>query len=167
MKRYKFLDNMIFPAMKRYSWSNFLAMKRYNRFRTYFFEAMQRYNIGNSRKCINYYSDSKNWLFSRPAPPPAPPPPPGPLDWAWLSSIHTVTNYKSCTCSLSFTQAPGRKHRSLSTYILVAFHNSHPPPFTMQSDFLTIVKKLSFVNISKHMPLYFACSYFGSLISNI
>jgi hypothetical protein len=113
MKRYKFLDNMIFPALKRYSLSNFLAMKRYNRFRTYFFEAMQRYNIGNSRKCIDYYSDSKNWLFSRPAPPPAPPPPPGPLDWAWLSSIHTVTNYKSCTCSLSFTQAPGRKHRSL------------------------------------------------------
>jgi hypothetical protein len=44
MKRYKFLDNMIFPAMKRYNWSNFLAMKRYNQFRNLFFEAMQRYN---------------------------------------------------------------------------------------------------------------------------
>ena len=47
MKRYKFLDNMIFLAMKRYNWSNFLAMKRYNRFRNLFFEAMQRYNIEN------------------------------------------------------------------------------------------------------------------------
>ena len=30
--------------MKRYNWSNFLAMKRYNQFRNLFFEAMQRYN---------------------------------------------------------------------------------------------------------------------------
>ncbi len=38
---------MIFLVMKRYNWSNFLAMKRYNRFRNLFFEAMQQYNIEN------------------------------------------------------------------------------------------------------------------------
>jgi hypothetical protein len=62
MKRYKFLDNMIFPAMKRYNWSNFLAMKRYNRFRNLFFEAMQRYNIRSYKSFTDEATQSPSIL---------------------------------------------------------------------------------------------------------
>ncbi len=43
--------------MKRYNWSNFLAMKQYNRFRNLFFEALQRYNIGSYKS----FTDETTW----------------------------------------------------------------------------------------------------------